>query len=87
MPFWQTNISWDGQKTFLILRNPKFHYRIHNSLPPFEPDDSIPRFYTINWRSIPTLFSHLYLIITSGRFPSSSPSTNPGRNPLPSFPP
>jgi hypothetical protein len=59
-----------------ILWNPKFHYRVHKSLPlvPIlsQINHSIPP-HPISLRSILILYSHLRLGLPSGLFPSGSP--------------
>ena len=70
-PSWEANKFSSTLEIFRILRNPKFHYRIHNSpsLPPILRHINPVHALSFNsLRSIIMLISHLRLGIPSGRF-------------------
>ena len=76
-PSWEANRFSASQEILRILRNPKVHYRIHNSLPPvpilIRSIQSIPPDPT-SWRSILILSSHIRQGLPSGLFPSGFPT-------------
>jgi len=76
-PSWEANMFSASQEIPRILRNPKVHYRIHNSPPPaliLSHIASVHSPHPTSWRSILILSSHLRLGLPSDLFPSGSPT-------------
>ena len=68
VPSWEANRSSASQKITRILRNPKVHYRIHNSLPPapiLSQIDPVHAFHPTSLRSILILSSNLLQSVLS----------------------
>jgi hypothetical protein len=85
-PSWEANRFADSQQILRILRNPKFHYRIHNCPPPVSTLTQLNPVHTSTchfWSSILILSFRLCLGLPSGLFRSGFP-TKTLYTPLPS---
>ena len=77
-PSWEANQFSASQEIPHISWNPKVHYCFHKCLPPvpilsrIDPVHAPP--HPTSWRSILILFSHLWLDLPSGLFPSGFPT-------------
>ena len=74
---WEAICSSATQELVCIVRNPKVHYRIHNSPQPIPLPGQINPVHArpfISWRSNLVTHSHPYLGLPSDLFPSGFPT-------------
>jgi len=76
-PSWEANRSSSNHEIPLILWNPNVHYRIHKCPPPVPilgQINLVHASHPTSWRSILSLFNHLWLGLPSFLLPSDLPT-------------